>query len=83
MFEEDKNGNINTFRQNLQATYILRLIQIVSESGSARYKIPVKSMAIYNLEKTLKFLKNRNGNISSIAHRKHLKKLIIKSLDDI
>jgi hypothetical protein len=83
MFEEDKNGNINTFRQNLQATYILRLIQIVSESGSARYKIPVKSMAIYNLEKTLKFLKNRNGNISSIAHRNHLKKLIIKSLDDI
>jgi hypothetical protein len=83
MFEEDKNGNINTFRQNLQATYILRLIQICSESGSARYKIPVKSMAIHNLEKTLKFLKNRNGNISSIAHRNHLKKLIIKSLDDI
>ena len=83
MFEEDKNGNINTFRQNLQATYILRLIQIVSGSNSTRYKIPVKSMAIYNLEKTLKFLRNRNGNVSTNAHRNHLRKLIIKSLDNI
>ena len=49
MFEEDKNENINTFRQNLQATYVSRLIQIITGSNSSRYINPVKSMAIYNL----------------------------------
>ena len=51
MFEEDKNGNINTFRQNLQATYILRLIQIVSESGSARFKIQLNQWQYIILKK--------------------------------
>ena len=54
IFEADKNGNINTFRQNLQATYVSRVIEIMSGKNSNRFKIPVKSMAIYNLEKILK-----------------------------
>ena len=83
MFEEDKNKNINTFRQNLQATYVSRLIQIISGSNSSRYLTPVKSMAIYNLEKIIKTLKNNKGNISTIAHKSHLRKLISNTLDKI
>ena len=82
MFEADKNGNINTFRQNLQATYVSRLIEIMSGKNSNRFKIPVKSMAIYNLEKILKKI-NKTGNISTIAHKNHLKKLISNALDNI
>ena len=84
MFKVDKNGDINTFRQNLQATYVTRLIEIVSGKNSNRYKIPVQSMAIYNLEKIMKFVKNnKSGNISSNAHRNHLRKLISNALENI
>ena len=83
MFEEDKNENINTFRQNLQATYVSRLIQIITGSNSSRYIIPVKSMAIYNLEKIMKTLKNNKGGISTIAHKSHLRKLISNTLEKI
>ena len=83
MFEEDKNENINTFRQNLQATYVSRLIQIITGSNSSRYIIPIKSMAIYNLEKIMKTLKNNKGDISTIAHKSHLRKLISNTLDKI
>ena len=82
MFKADKNGNINTFRQNLQATYVTRLIEIISGKSSNRYKIPVKSMAIYNLEKLIKSI-NKSGDISTVAHKNHLKKLISNALDSI
>ena len=82
MFEDDKNQNINTFRQNLQATYVSRLIQIITGSSS-RYIIPVKSMAIYNLEKIMKILKNKNGNTSTVAHKNHLRKLISNALEKV
>jgi hypothetical protein len=84
MFDADKKGDINTFRQNLQATYVTRLIEIISGKNSGKYKIPVQSMAIYNLEKLMKYVKNnKSGNISSNAHRNHLKKLISNALDKI
>jgi hypothetical protein len=62
MFKADKSGDINTFRQNLQATYVTRLIEIVSGKNSSRYKIPVQSMAIYNLEKIMKYVKNNKSH---------------------
>ena len=84
MFDADKSGDINTFRQNLQATYVTRLIEIISGKNSSRYKIPVQSMAIYNLEKIMKYVKsNKSGNISSNAHRNHLRKLISNALENI
>ena len=84
MFKPDVYGNINSFRQNLQATYVTRLIEIVSGKNSNRYKIPVQSMAIYNLEKIMKYVKNnKSGNISSNAHRNHLRKLISNALENI
>ena len=84
IFDADiKNNNINTFRQNLQATYVSRLIEMVSGTNSRRYKIPAKSMAIYNLEKLSKKLKSKNGNLSTLAHKNHLKKLIDSALDNI
>ena len=84
MFDADKSGDINTFRQNLQATYVTRLVEIISGKNSSRYKIPVQSMAIYNLEKIMKYVKNnKSGNISSNAHRNHLRKLISNALENI
>ncbi len=84
IFDADiKSNNINTFRQNLQATYVTRLIEMISGSNSRRYKIPAKSMAIYNLEKLSKRLKSKNGDLSTVAHKNHLKKLIDSALENI
>ena len=76
IFMTDLKTDVNTFRQNLQAVYVTRLIEMVSGKSSDRFKIPAKSMAIYNLEKIHKMMQKPKGNTSSIAHRNHIKLLI-------
>jgi hypothetical protein len=49
---------------------------MVGGKSSDRFKIPAKSMAIYNLEKIHKMMRKPSGNTSSIAHRNHIKLLI-------
>ena len=83
IFKADINSNINTFRQNLQAVYVTRLIEMVVGKSSNRFKVPAKSMAIVNLEKLAKKLKNNRGDLSSRAHKKHLRKLILNALEKI
>ena len=82
MFKDDLTSDINTFRQNLQAVYVTRLISMINGKSSGRYKIPAKSMAIYNLKQIAKWLKKPTGNTSSIAHRTHIKILIDKALNN-
>ena len=83
IFKEDMNSNINTFRQNLQATYVKRLIDMVSGSNASKFEVPAQSIALYNLEKILKDYKRLSGDISTVAHKKHLKTLIKNTLDNI
>ena len=51
--------------------------------SSIRFKVPAKSMAFVNLEKLAKKLKNNRGDLSSRAHKKHLRKLILNALEKI
>jgi hypothetical protein len=83
IFKADIKGNVNTFRQNLQAVYVKRLIQMVVGKSNSRFKVPAKSLAIYNLNKIAKLTKNAKGDISSIAHKNHLNTLISNSLKEI
>ena len=76
IFMTDLKTDVNTFRQNLQAVYVTRLLEMVGGKSSDRFKIPAKSMAIYNLEKIHKMMQKPKGNTSSIAHRNHIKLLI-------
>ena len=83
IFQADLSTDINTFRQNLQAVYVIRLIDMVNGKSSSRFKIPAQSMAIYNLEQIDKWLKKPVGNTSSVAHRNHIKLLVGNALKDI
>ena len=83
IFQADLSTDINTFRQNLQAVYVTRLIDMVNGKSSSRFKIPAQSMAIYNLEQIDKWLKKPVGNTSSVAHRNHIKLLVGNALKDI
>ena len=83
MFKVDISSDVNSFRQNLQAVYVTRLIDMINGKSSGKFKIPAKSMAIYNLEEISKWLKKPAGNTSSVAHRNHIKHLIINALSNI
>ena len=76
IFKDDINTDVNTFRQNLQAVYVTRLINMIKGKSSDRFKIPARSMAIHNLSEIGKMLKKPAGNVSSVAHRNHIKLLI-------
>ena len=83
MFKVDISSDVNSFRQNLQAVYVTRLIDMINGKSSGKFKIPAKSMAIYNLEEISKWLRKPAGNTSSVAHRNHIRHLITNALSNI
>ena len=75
------DGNIDSFRQNLQIVYTKRLVDIISSDKGKRYKNHAKSLALLNLNEIMESI-NSNGNMSSRAHKMHLKSIIEKALDN-
>ena len=75
------DGNIDSFRQNLQIVYTKRLVDIISVDKGKRYKNHAKSLALLNLNEIMESI-NSSGNISSRAHKMHLKSIIEKALDN-
>jgi hypothetical protein len=83
MFKSDINGSVNSFRQNLQAVYTKRLIDIVSGKASSRFTVASQSMAIYNLKTIKTWVSNGRGDIATKAHKNHLKTLITNTMKEI
>ena len=83
MFKPDVYGSINTFRQNLQAIYTKRLISMVVGKTANRFSSTSQSMAIYNLKNIKTWVSNGTGNVSTKAHKNHLKTLISNAMKEI
>ena len=83
IFKVDIKGSVNTFRQNLQAVYVRRLIEMVTGTSANKFKVPAKSLAVYHLNKIEKRTKRSKGDIASIAHRALLNTLITNALKEI
>jgi hypothetical protein len=83
IFDADINGNVNTFRQNLQIEYVNTLKGMLTGPQSNRYNNFAKSAALYNLNYIKTKVSNSSGNISSKAHKDHLKLVINNTLDDV
>ncbi|WP_373524366.1 zinc-dependent metalloprotease [Aquiflexum sp.] len=83
IFDADINGNVNSFRQNLQMEYVNTLKGMVSGTSSNRYNHLAKSAALYNLNYIKGKANNAGGNLSSKAHKDHLKLLIDNSLKEV
>ena len=83
MFKADVYGSINSFRQNLQAVYTKRLIDMISGKASSRFTVAAKSMAIYNLKNIKIWVSNGKGNLATKAHKNHLKILITNAMKEI
>jgi hypothetical protein len=82
IFKADISGNINSFRQNLQIEYTNMLVSMLTGKGNTNYTNNAKSMALYNL-KNIRTMATASGDISSIAHKQHLRTLIDNSLKEI
>ncbi|MEX2457032.1 MAG: zinc-dependent metalloprotease, partial [Balneolaceae bacterium] len=79
VFDADANGNVNTFRQNLQIEYVNRLIRIVEGAGHDRI---AKSAALYNLQNIRTMMDNKgSANSETLAHTAHIKLAIDKALE--
>ena len=83
IFKKDAQTNVNTFRQNLQIAYTKNLISMVSGTATEKYISAARSMAIYNLKRINKIASNSSGDISTKAHRLHLRTLIDNALKEI
>ena len=83
MFKADVYGSINSFRQNLQAVYTKRLIDMISGKASSRFTVAAKSMAIYNLKNIKIWVSNGKGDLATKAHKNHLKILITNAMKEI
>jgi hypothetical protein len=83
MFKPDVIGDINSFRQNLQAVYVKRLIAMITGNTSSRFSVASQSMAIYNLNNIKTWVSNGTGDLATKAHKNHLKTLITNALKEI
>ncbi|MFK7832629.1 MAG: zinc-dependent metalloprotease [Winogradskyella sp.] len=82
IFKADIYRNVNSFRQNLQLEYTNRLIDMLTGKQSSRYTNNAKSMALYNL-KQIRAMAAPSGNVSSKAHKQHLRTLIDNALKEV
>jgi len=83
IFKADISSNVNSFRQNLQVNYTKKLISMIVGPRSKKYVSAVQSMAVYNLKQIEKMAGNGVGNVSTKAHKAHLKTLIANALKEI
>jgi hypothetical protein len=82
IFKADIYGTVNSFRQNLQLEYTNLLIGALTGKQSSQYTNNAKSMALYCL-KNIRTMAAPSDDISSRAHKQHLRTLIDNALKEI
>ena len=80
IFDADRRGDVNTFRQNLQVEYVLRLTDIVTGHD---HDYPSQSMALYQLREIERMLGGkRTGNTETRAHTQNVLYIIRRALEE-
>ena len=82
VFQEDSKTAVNTFRQNLQAEYVNRLIIISGVQKESSYDYLSQASALKNLKDVLKFISKRSRTSSETnIHRDFLEHKILTALE--
>ncbi|MFO8099183.1 MAG: zinc-dependent metalloprotease, partial [Salinibacter sp.] len=77
VFRADAEGNVNTFRQNLQVAYVESLAAVVGEEGNAQYDNVAQSAALQSLQQVEDMIGRKRGvNAETRAHTDHVLHLI-------
>lgn len=83
IFKTDISSNVSSVRQNLQITYTEKLIDILVGKSKDKYNNTAQSHALYFLNEIQKMATTSTGDISTKAHKNHLKTLIENALKDV
>ncbi len=81
MFQDDINGQVNSFRQNLQISYLNMLIDISKGKRSDQYSPRIKSLVLDNMFEIQKLTIAKDGDKENRAHKRHLSLLVSNALD--
>ena len=80
VFAADAEDTVNSFRQNLQAEYVNRLIDIIDPESKRIYAS--RAVALHNLKTIQNMLKNKKAtDASTEAHTGYILHMIEQSLD--
>ena len=79
IFKNDFNTNITTIRQNLQISYVKRLLSIIDEKSS--FDNLSKSSAFYNLNWLKSNLNTSTGDLSTRQHKGYILHIINDALN--
>ncbi len=78
IFKSDVAGNVNSFRQNIQAEYVDHLIRIMKDD---KYDHRAQAAALANLKQIKTMMAGGGGNTDTKAHREHVVFAINKSFE--
>ncbi len=73
VFDADKGGSVNSIRQNLQLSYLQRLIKYLENDDAMAN---TKSGVLYQINRIKAIARSNGGNQSTQAHRMHLRDMI-------
>lgn len=73
VFDADTGGSVNSIRQNLQLSYLQRLIAYLENDGAMAN---TKSGVLYQINRIKAIARSNSGNQSTQAHRMHLRDMI-------
>ncbi len=79
MFRQDLNGEVNSYRQNLQVEYVNRLIAISGTKSRSAYDYLSQAAATHQLKKIDQMVKYNKGTGATRVHREYLHTLIEKA----
>ena len=79
IFKADMHQNVSSIRQNLQISYVNRLISMLN--SNQKFDNISKSSSFYNLSWLKSNLKENTGNLSSRQHKSYLLFLINRALE--
>jgi len=82
IFNADMATEVNSFRQNLQAEYLARLVGLAGPGNAGGYDQPSRAMALFTLQNLRQELQDKTaGDLASQAHRAALLHTIDKALE--
>jgi hypothetical protein len=82
IFEADADGDVNTFRQNLQVEYVQALASVLDEEQNDSYDYVARSAALRSVQQIDDMIDGKTGiNAETEAHTAHLQHLIDQVLD--
>jgi len=82
IFQDDLDGEVRPFRQNLQVEYTSRIARAVGRDGFSGYDSPARSASLAQLRRIESLLKGRNAaGAETKAHTDHVLHLIERALN--